>query len=451
MGKRMGKPKNPSNLTTLVPPMQSGWRIGTLFKIPLFIDPSWFLIVAFLTFQNGSIWQQRYETWTPTVAYGAGFIMALLLFGSVLLHELGHSLVAQSKGIDVTSIKLFLFGGVASIEKEPQKPGDMFQVAIAGPLVSVFLWIFCTFIVALLLKFAPTTSPVAFVILSSIASLNLTLTLFNLIPGLPLDGGQMLKAAIWKQSGDYLTGAHAAARSGLWLGWIISIVGFSDVLGLTSLLGLPEVVGFWGVLIGWFMRQNAVNADRLTDIQAALLNLDAQTVMTRNYRVLDGHQTLRQFAEEMVLKSDPTMAYFVASDGRYRGLVTADVLQTIERSLWDSTKLEDVAQSLQSIPHVTEKTPLPEVIQQMERSGNDRITVLSPAGAVAGVIDRGDVTRAVGEKLGFGISPTLLQQIKTSGDYPPGLQLARIADSVLEFQGKNTIGVTAEEIKEESA
>lgn len=98
-----------------------------------------------------------------------------------------------------------------------------------------------------------------------------------------------------------------------------------------------------------------------------------------------------------------------------------------------------------------EKTPLPEVIQQMERSGNDRITVLSPAGAVAGVIDRGDITRAVGEKLGFGISSTLLQQIKTSGDYPPGLQLGRIADSVLEFQGKNAIGVTAEEVKEESA
>jgi Zn-dependent protease len=435
--------------------MQSGWRIGTLFNIPLFIDPSWFFIVAFLTYQNGSIWQQRYATWTPTMAYGAGLVMALLLFASVLLHELGHSLVAKSKGIDVTSIRLFLFGGVASIEKEPQKPGDMFQVAVAGPLVSLSLWLICSALVL----FTPITSPIALVILSSIASLNLTLTLFNLIPGLPLDGGQMLKALVWKQSGDYLTGAHWAARSGLWLGWVISIVGFADVLGLTELLGLPEVIGFWGVLIGWFMRQNAVNADRLTDVQAALLSLDAQSVMTRDYRVLDGHQTLRQFAEEMVLKQDDTTTYFVASDGRYRGLITMDMLQNTERSLWDSTHLEAIAQPLQSISHVTEKMPLPDVIQQMDRAKNDRITVLTPAGAVAGVIDRGDITRAVGEKLGFSISPALLKQIKASGDYPPGLQLGRIAESVLEFQGKNAIVaevatetiVEATEIKEKES
>lgn len=380
------------------------------------------------------------------MAYGGGLVMALLLFASVLLHELGHSLVAKSKGIDVTSIRLFLFGGVASIEKEPQKPGDMFQVAIAGPLVSLSLWFVCSALVL----FTPITSSIALVILSSIASLNLTLTLFNLIPGLPLDGGQMLKAAIWKKSGDYLTGAHWAARSGLWLGWIISIVGFSDVLGLTALLGLPEVIGFWGVLIGWFMRQNAVNADRLTDVQAALLNLDAQTVMTRNYRVLDGHQTLRQFAEEMVLKQDDTLAYFAASDGRYRGLITMDLLQNTERSLWDVTKLEDIAQPLQSIAHVIEKTPLPEVIQQMDQGNHDRMTVLTPAGAVAGVIDRGDITRAVGEKLGFSISPALLKQIKASGDYPPGLQLGRIAESVLEFQGKNAIVAEAVEVEKEA-
>ena len=95
--------------------MQSGWRIGALFNIPLFIDPSWFLIIAFLTFQNGVLWQQRYTSWSPTVAYSAGFVMALLLFASVLLHELGHSLVAKSKGIEVSSIRLFLFGGVAAI------------------------------------------------------------------------------------------------------------------------------------------------------------------------------------------------------------------------------------------------------------------------------------------------------------------------------------------------
>ena len=410
--------------------MQSGWRIGSLFKIPLFVDPSWFLIIAFLTFQNGSIWQQRYVAWSPIVAYGAGFVMALLLFASVLLHELGHSLVAQSKGITVSSIRLFLFGGVAAIEKEPKLPGDMFQVAIAGPLVSAMLWIFCTALVLL----APIKSTIALVILSSIASLNLTLTLFNLIPGLPLDGGQMLKALIWKSSGDYLTGAHWAARTGLWLGWVISLVGFADVLGITAELGLPEVIGFWGILIGWFMRQNAVNADRLTDVQEAMMKLDAQSVMTRAYRVLDAEMNLTQFAEEMVLREDSNTAYFAASDGRYRGLVSVEMLQSIERSLWETQTLRELAKPLSEIPHVDEKMPIADVIQKIEQEKIDRITVLTPAGAVAGIIDRGDITRSVGKQLGFDISPALLQQIKTSGSYPPGLQLARIAESVKEIK-----------------
>ncbi len=415
--------------------MQSGWRIGSLFNIPLFIDPSWFLIIAFLTFQNGVLWQQRYVSWSPTVAYGAGFVMALLLFASVLLHELGHSLVAKSKGIEVTSIRLFLFGGVASIEKEPKLPGDMFQVAIAGPIVSLMLWVFCTAAVLV----APINNTIALVMLSSIASLNLTLTLFNLIPGLPLDGGQMLKAIVWKSSGDYLTGAHWAAKTGLWLGWVISLVGFADVLGITRELGLPEIVGFWGVLIGWFMRQNAINADRLTDVQEAVMNLDAQSVMTRNYRVLDGKMTLRQFAEEMVMKETTGVTYFAASDGRYRGLVSVDMLQTVERSLWETQLLQDLAQPLAQTPHVDEKMPIADVIQRLEVEQLEKITVLTPAGAVSGMIDRGDITRAVGQQLGFEISPTLIGQIKNSGTYPPGLQLARIADSVKEIKDGEAI------------
>jgi Zn-dependent protease/CBS domain-containing protein len=410
--------------------MQSGWRIGSLFKIPLFIDPSWFLIVAWITFRDGLVWQQSYPTWSALVAYGAGFVMALLLFGSVLLHELGHSLVAKSKGIEVNSIRLFLFGGVASIDKEPQKPADMLQVAIAGPLVSLFLWVALT---ALLLFVRIPSQPLA-VVLSSVAALNFTLLMFNLIPGLPLDGGQMLKAIVWKFSGNYVTGAHWAAKTGLWLGWAVTAVGFADVLGITARLGLPEIGGIWAILIGWFMRQNAANADRFTDVQEALLNLAAKDAMTRNYRVLDAEMSLRQFAEELVLQTGFTGQYFAASDGRYRGLITIEQLQQVERSLWETKTLKDLAQPLTAIAAVNETTPMVDLIRQMERESLNRITVLSPAGAVAGVIDRADITRAVGEKLGFPIAPTVLQQIRETGAYPPGLQLGAIADMITSIQ-----------------
>jgi Zn-dependent protease len=118
--------------------MQAGWRIGSIFGIPLFINSSWFLILVWATIV---IRQDYVDQWGPGLSWSAGLAIALLLFASVLLHELGHSLVAKSQGIKVNSITLFLFGGVASIDRESKTPGEAFQVAIAGPMVSLGLFV----------------------------------------------------------------------------------------------------------------------------------------------------------------------------------------------------------------------------------------------------------------------------------------------------------------------
>ena len=165
--------------------MQTGWRVGTLFNIPLFIDNSWFLIVFLLTLLYGNDPAIIEQMGSSGGALGFGFAYAIALFGSVLLHELGHSLVAQSQGITVKSIKLFLFGGIASIERESKTPEGAFAVAIAGPAVSLLLF-------ALLFTIIQTVSLSGglALILRDVARINLVLALFNLIPGLPLDGGQ---------------------------------------------------------------------------------------------------------------------------------------------------------------------------------------------------------------------------------------------------------------------
>ncbi len=115
--------------------MQTGWRVGSLFEIPLFLDPLWFGILAIATVNFGV----AYTQWGSVLSWSAGLVMALMLFGSVLLHELGHSVVAQNQGIKVKSITLFFFGGIAAIEEESKTPGGAFQVAIAGPAVSIGL------------------------------------------------------------------------------------------------------------------------------------------------------------------------------------------------------------------------------------------------------------------------------------------------------------------------
>ncbi len=170
-----------------------------------------------------------------------GLLTALLLFASVLAHELGHSFVAKSQGVGVNSITLFLFGGLASLEKESETPAEAFWVAIAGPLVSFLLFGLFSVITATSVLPAPLAA-----ILSLLSSINLALGLFNLIPGLPLDGGNILKAAVWKVTGNPYKGVRFASRVGQFFGWT------AIASGLLPFLLYGSFGNFWNLLIGWF-------------------------------------------------------------------------------------------------------------------------------------------------------------------------------------------------------
>jgi Zn-dependent protease len=399
---------------------RSGWQVGSVFGIPLIIDSSWIFIVGLVTLANGLAWKEEYPTWEIWQVWGAGFAMALLLFASVLVHELGHSLVAQSQGTKVNSITLFLFGGIASIDEEARTPGKAFQVAIAGPLVS-----FSLFGLLSLLHQIPNPQSPWSVISGDLAHMNLVLALFNLIPGLPLDGGQILKSAVWKATGSRFTGVHWAARVGQALGWL------AVVLGLLIAILQGEPGGFWIALLGWFGLRNAYTYDRFTDLQEILLQLQAKDAMTRDFRVVDAEQSIRGFADDYVVATTHTPAYFAASGGRYRGLVKVDDLNNLERSEWERQSVKQMAHPLDDIPTVRETTSLPEVIQRLESENISFITVLSPADAVAGIVDRGDIVRAVGERMNLQIPAEDIRRIKEEGEFPATFQLQAIAKAVL--------------------
>ena len=396
--------------------MQTNWKIGSLFGIPLFLDPLWFVILGLTTLNFGFAYQQ----WGTVAGWSAGLIMALLLFASVLLHELGHSLVAQSQGIKVNSITLFLFGGVAAIEEESKTPGQAFQVAIAGPAVSVMLF----FLLRLAASVIPDSNPLS-EMTADLSRINLVVALFNLIPGLPLDGGQVLKAALWKVTGDRFQAVHWAAKAGQILGYIAIALGFA-----IDFFTREFITGLWIVLIGWFSVRNANSYDRVTTLQETLLKLVAADSMTRNFRVVDANQTLREFADSYLLETTTPQVYFAASDGRYRGLVAINDLRTTERSEWETQTLQTIVHPLNQIPTVIESTSLAEVINKLEIEQLPQITVLSPADAVAGVIDRGDIVQALAEKLNLPIDAAEIKRIKEEGSFPPGLQLGVIAKSL---------------------
>ena len=415
--------------------MQSGWRVGTLFNIPLFIDNSWFLIVLLIACSYGND-TSIIELIGPGGAWAFGFVYALGLFSSVLLHELGHSLVAQSQGITVNSIKLFLFGGVASIERESKTPEGAFKVAIAGPAVSIAL-----FIIFLFVGRSIQLPEAAALMIGQLANINLVLALFNMIPGLPLDGGQILKAAVWKATNSRTAGVRWAARSGQFFGWGAIALGL--VLSLNPALGL--FAGLWPALIGLFILRNASAYKRMNTLQEELTKIKTSDAAIRDFRVLDANMTLRQFADEYLLnaetleqlsddsktkQSKPAPIYFASSDGRYRGLVSIEGLRQVERSEWEHQTLQSIAQPLLEIPHVSENTPLTEAIQLMEEQKIPRLTVLTPADSVAGTLDRGDIVRALAKQLKFPVTEAIIQKIKEEGAYPAGLQLGAIVQSI---------------------
>jgi Zn-dependent protease/CBS domain-containing protein len=395
--------------------MQS-WKIGSLFGIPLFLDPLWFIVLGLATLN----FSMAYQQWGTTIAWSAGIVMALLLFTSVLLHELGHSLAARSQGIKVNSITLFLFGGIAAIEEESKTPAKAFQVAIAGPLVSIALFL----LLSVTTNITPATSPVSAMV-TDLARINLVVALFNLIPGLPLDGGQVLKAAVWQMTGNRFQAVHWAARAGQILGYSAIALGF-----VVDFLTSELITGLWIALIGWFAVRNANSYDRLTTLQETLLKLLARDGMTRDFRVVDAGQSLRNFADSYLLDTNAPNIYFAVADGRYQGMVSIDDLRLVERGEWENRTLQTIVHPLTEIPSVAESTSLAEVINKLENEHLPRITVLSPAGTVAGVIDRGDIVRELAQKLNLRLTDEDVQRIKEDGSYPPGLELGTIAKSI---------------------
>ncbi|XFA72565.1 site-2 protease family protein [Thermosynechococcaceae cyanobacterium Okahandja] len=404
--------------------MGQGWQVGRVFGIPLRIDRSWFIIILLFSVLNGSDWQATYPEW-GLWAWLMGLVISLLLFGSVLLHELGHSLAARAQGITVRSITLFLFGGMAAIERESATPGQAFQVAIAGPLVSFGLFV----LLRLGAVAVPAESPLHELLLY-LASINFVLGAFNLLPGLPLDGGQILKAGVWKLTGSRFQGICWAARSGQVLGWLAISLGLAGVL-------LGSGNGLWIGLLGWFALQNATLYSRLSRLQEGLLKVTAAAAMSRDYRVVEGTLSLREFADRYLLLADrqPT-AYFVATDGRYRGLLDPQALNHVERSTWEHTAIEQLAVPLTAIATVRESDPLATVVCTLEEKEQRFLTVLSPAGAVAGVIDRGDVLAALARQLGWQLGKQDLQLLKQQTHYPPEMQLLEVARTALQLQDR---------------
>ncbi|WP_017327622.1 site-2 protease family protein [Synechococcus sp. PCC 7336] len=391
--------------------MRGGLRVGNLFGIPFYINYTWFAIAGLLTLSYAFNLLNFNSSWNLPTALAVGLATSLGLFGSVLAHELAHSLAARAQGISVTSITLFIFGGMATIERESDNPWAAFRVAIAGPLLSFAL--FLALKLVQLSRLVPETSGLG-VWVSNIAGANLIIALFNLIPGLPLDGGQILKAVVWGVTGDRHTGMKWAARSGQIVGW--------GTIGLGLLLGFAEssFAGLWIGFIGLFILNSARRYSQYLQLQQVLTQLMARDAMRRNFRVVDVALTLREFADRYLIPAEEREVFFADCDGRYKGMVDPEAMRQIERSQWELENLYAILTPMDQLEGIAEEASIPEVIRLMRNGDRARVPVLSPTGAIAGLIDKGDIVRSLGERLGIAISPELVQRVREENKFPAG-------------------------------
>lgn len=366
--------------------MNGNLRVGNLFGIPFFINVSWFFVLALTTLNFGGGLLAQFPAlggW----AIGLGLISGLLLFASVLLHELGHSFVAQNQGIRVNSITLLLFGGLASLEEEAKTPAGAFWIAVAGPLVSLGLFA----LLSLVVGSGVLTGPLA-TIVGLLAYINLALATFNMLPGLPLDGGNVLKAIVWKVTGNRHSGIRWASRVGQVIGWSAVAIG-----GL-SVLGLSNIGSFWTLLIGWFLLQNAGRSAQFANVEEALSGLTAADAVLDNSPVIHSDATLRQLADMAIMASGWRRFLVKDGEGQLVGTVHLDVLKEIPTAQWSNALVQDWVKPIAADAIIPANQPLIEAIGTLEKQGAPALAVTQPNGTLVGLLEKAEIISLVRKK-----------------------------------------------------
>lgn len=356
-----------------------GIPIGRLFGISIDLDYSWFLIVALLTWMlAASYFPTEFPGWSDAAYWGIGLATAILLFVSVLVHELAHSLVAQRYDIPVPRITLFLFGGVSQIATEPPGAASEFWIAIAGPVTSLAIAAVCWEIEPLLAG-----GLFAYALVKYLAELNLILALFNLIPGFPLDGGRVFRAAMWRATKNYHRATVAAGMSGRFFGFLLIFLGIW--LALTGEIG----GGIWIAIIGWFLESAAGSQLQQESIRSILGEHTVADAMQRDVPRISGDMSVQELAEHALSQPNAHAVLITAPDGA-TGVVTLAAIRNIARDMWPYTMASQAMTPLAMAETTRPTAILWTALEKMGRGGVDPLPVVDESGLV-GILSREDI------------------------------------------------------------
>jgi Zn-dependent protease len=355
--------------------------LGKILNIPIGLDYSWFLIFALITWTLAtSYFPAEFKNWPLMEYWLVGGITAIMLFVSVLLHELGHSVIALHYKISVERITLFIFGGIAQIGSEPPNAASEFWIAIAGPIVS-FLLAGLFFGLELVIK---SIAPV-FALAKYLAYINGTLALFNLIPGFPLDGGRIFRALVWGISRSY----HRATAIAAGLGQVIAFLFI--LVGVWMLFSGNPIGGIWIAFIGWFL-VSAANAEvQQLNLHEILSNHTVSQAMSRNYAIISADTTLQELLDQHILGTG--RRFFVVKRGAFVvGLLPPSNLRNIPPEDWSNRTAEQVMIPIQQIHSIQPDEDLWEAVKEMEKDNVGQLPVMSNS-EVMGILTRETVNQ----------------------------------------------------------
>ena len=366
--------------------MGQSFSLGRISGIRIGVNWSVLVIVALLAYGLAVGEFPAAAPRHPVAEYVvAAVVTAVAYMGSLLAHELAHSLVARRNGLQVEDITLWLLGGVSRLQGEVADPAAEVRIAGAGPLVSLLLG--GAFLLLAWLVHAAGVRGVVVAALAWLGGINVLLAVFNVIPAAPLDGGRLLRAVLWRITGDRLKAAVWSARSGQVFGWALVVIG-----GYLVLVG-RDYSWLWFVLLGWFLISAATSESQQAVLQSRLRTVPVWQIMTRDPVTVPASATVAQFLTDY-LPAHRHSAFPVMAGGHAAGLVTVHRVNQVPPGERDRTTLADVACPLADVARATPDEPTADVLPRLTACSERRALVFT-GDHLAGILSPTDISRAV--------------------------------------------------------
>jgi Zn-dependent protease len=353
--------------------------LGKILGIPIALDYSWFLIFILLTWSfAASYYPEEFPQWSQMTYWIVGAATAIMLFVSVLIHELGHSVVAMRYKIAIRNITLFLFGGVAQIASEPPSAVAEFWIAIAGPITSFLLAAAFYAVEPAAAAFSPLLGLVKY-----LAYINLALVLFNLIPGFPLDGGRVFRAVVWGMTGNMRRATVVAAGVGRFIAFVFIVFGVWQIF-------MGNVGdGIWIAFIGWFLENAASSQVQQQMVQGLLAGHRVADAMSRSFTEIPSSVSLQQLVDHQIL-AQGRRVFVVKRYEEVVGLLTLHRVQQVPRPEWSTTTVEQVMIPAEHMNTARPDEELEQCFSAMNRDGVNQLPVIVN-GQIYGLLTREDV------------------------------------------------------------